>query len=270
MSFSAMSWARIVSFGSATRKAIIFVLSDHHNGGSGRCDPGIETIAREADASLRATEINLRWLERAGAITVLRRQGRPNSYILNFAWGVPACQQRTRRTPAPNAGVTMGTPAFECVKQAQTPAPDAPEPERKNLTGKEEEREPPASPPLTQPPSRIEFLVETQQARRSERAPAAPPARSARSPLPDDWGPSPEERRLAVEAGFDPTELVTEMADSARANAARSADWSASFRRWTRRETKFRAARSTPRSSRRTAADTICERLVRQMREMAP
>jgi hypothetical protein len=69
MSFSAMTWARSVSFGSATRKAIVYTLADHHNGDSGRCDPGIETIARESDATVRATEINLRWLERAGPIT---------------------------------------------------------------------------------------------------------------------------------------------------------------------------------------------------------
>jgi hypothetical protein len=268
MSFPAMTWARTVSFGSPIRKAIAYTLADHHNGDSGRCDPGIETIAREADASVRATEINLRWMERVGVLTVLRRQGRPNCYVLNFAWGAvqarPTCQQRKHRPPAPDAGAFIATPAFECVPAAPTPAPDAPEPEREDSTGRKEERAAPASPPPPAPsPYPVEIFAAGKEASGIEAEPVEAPeplrdGRSARkTPLPDDWAPPPEVRQLAIAAGFDPDELIEEMADWARAKGARSADWAASMRSWIRRERKF--------GGRRRGGDTLQDQIARRL-----
>jgi hypothetical protein len=118
----------------------------------------------------------------------------------------------------------------------------------------EEERE---SPPQAAAPasSSTENLVEvgeaSQQGADNKGVPAAPPApppaaRSARrTPLPDDWAPPPEVRQMAIEAGYDPAEIMEEMADWARATGARSADWTATGRNWIRREGKFYGRRAT-------------------------
>jgi hypothetical protein len=70
-------------FGSLIRKGILATLNYHH----GEPVP-LATIAAKAEASVRATQINLRWLEQAGAITVVRRYGpgAANTYFLNVGW----------------------------------------------------------------------------------------------------------------------------------------------------------------------------------------
>src|SRR5262245_51939410 len=113
-----------------------------------------------------------------------------------------------------------------------------PEPEE-DLTGRKKERAPLAAAPPASPLPRVDIVAEKEGER--------PPGPQSRPPkpdhLPDDWMPSREERQLAIEAGFDPEDLVQEFADWARTKAARSADWGASWRRWVRREPQFRRPR---------------------------
>jgi hypothetical protein len=192
MSNRGTDFARTRSFGSSAKKAIAYVLGDHHNAETGRLDPSIATIAREADLSVRAVQTNLREMERAGALMVLRTPGRRCcTYILNWDWrGVDGRAAPVRRRP---------NPAYDCTNPAANPAPDSPKPEREDSTGrKEESAAPQAAPPAPPPPPSMENLAGKEA------------KRPRRTPLPDDWAPSPEERQLARDAGYDPDEIVEE------------------------------------------------------------
>jgi hypothetical protein len=246
MSFSASAWARTVSFGSPIRKAIAYTLADHRNHESGRCDPSVPTIAREADAGIRAVEINLRWMERAGAISILRRPGRCNSYILNFAWGTATSPirgaSRKQRPPAPDAGVSAPTPAFDGVEAAPTPAPDAPEPERKKENQKEEEdaRERARPAPLSD-----EFSETRQEGSRIEGVPPRPPEPpSDRVTFPDEvLVLTPEIVAEIREAGHDPAELTDEVREWAIGEGATSNNWPRVVVHWGRRNPPKRRRR---------------------------
>ena len=252
MSNRGTNWARTRRFGSAARKAIAYVLGDHHNGETGRLDPSVATIAHEADLSTRAVQINLREMERRGAVMVLRTPGRRCcSYVLNWDWrGIDG-----RAMPHPQRAAN---PAYDCTAAPANPAPDSPKLEREDSTGKEEERAPASPPPPAPPPS---VAIDSdggegkqasgrQQAAGSDRPEPARATRSARkTPLPDDWSPPPEVRDLAIEAGYDPAEIMEEIADWCRDRDHRSADWPAFARRWVRREGKFRRTAAPSRAA---------------------
>ena len=70
---------------------------------------------------------------------------------------------------------------------------------------------------------------------------------------------------MAIEAGYDPDELMQEFADWARAKAARSADWNASWRRWVRREAQFRRWGRTSREERQAKARAVNGALAAQL-----
>jgi hypothetical protein len=252
MSFSAMTWARTVRFGSPIRKAIAYTLADHHNGDSGRCDPSVPTIAREADAGIRAVEINLRWMERAGAIAILRRPGCRNAYILNFAWGTAAARpirsaSRKQRTPAPDAGASAPTPAFDGVGAAPTPAPDADEPEREDNRKEEDARERARPAPLSD-----EIWGKEESRIEAERP--APPSGRRIEPGPDEtpWPDEPEPELLAALAdrGFTRDEGEQLIGDWARGKGATSADWPGVVRSW---QPRCLGSPTLPRAHRRHA-----------------
>ena len=132
MSTSAMQWVRKLQVGNPVRKAIVYVLADHHNHDTGLCCPSVETIAREANASVRATALHLGWLKARGVISADTTHGRhSNRYVLNFNWnpaphaGSDGANHASRAglNPAPHAG--SEPPTLHHVHP--NPAPRAPE-----------------------------------------------------------------------------------------------------------------------------------------------
>jgi hypothetical protein len=93
---------------------------------------------------------------------------------------------------------------------------------------------------------------------------AKPPTR-CRTALADDWCPPPEVRQLAIGAGYDPAEIVEEMADRARSTGARSAGWPATVRNWIRRERKLH--RSQAKRDRRQETEDFIARQTAILRQ---
>lgn len=68
VSVQAIRWARQQRTGSPVSKAVLYVLADHHNAGSGLCCPSTRTIAEEADTDQRTARRHLDALRERGLI----------------------------------------------------------------------------------------------------------------------------------------------------------------------------------------------------------
>lgn len=70
-------------------------------------------------------------------------------------------------------------------------------------------------------------------------------------PLPEAWEPLPRQVQFCRDLGHDPDEVVAEFVAHARDKARRSADWTAAFDRWIRKEQVYAAQRrnTAPRAS---------------------
>src|SRR4051794_1477698 len=86
MSFSASGWVDEIApaIGNSARIAVLNYLARCMNHGDGRCFPRVATIARMTGLGERCVQKCLRWLERAGLLTPVRRGGRLSSlYVLH-------------------------------------------------------------------------------------------------------------------------------------------------------------------------------------------
>jgi len=85
MSFNAMAWASKQKTGNPTRKLILLMLANNAND-EGYCWPSISTIARDCEIKKDAVIRNIRALEEAGLLKVVRRKkdgvNLPNHYQL--------------------------------------------------------------------------------------------------------------------------------------------------------------------------------------------
>jgi hypothetical protein len=203
-------------------------LADRHNT-SQEPFPKVATIARDTGHSERSMQRASRFWARLGAQTPVHRGGHQSSvYWLHLDW-LPA-----------EAIVTPGRPKSSPLRPPIV-TPEAPNRhpsyEPRDLTQKGEASESararlPA--PASQGGDKI-LLVKEGKA-------ASPPAakRTRKTPLPDDWAPPPEVRQIAIAAGFDPDDLMEDMALWCRHNAVVSADWTCFARRWIKGEKKRR------------------------------
>lgn len=83
MSVQAMRWARKQRTGSPVSKAVLYVLAEHHNSGSGLCCPSTRTIAEEADTDQRTVRRHLDALRERGLVDWSGGYGRGrNRYVL--------------------------------------------------------------------------------------------------------------------------------------------------------------------------------------------
>ena len=112
---------------SPTAKSVLVALADYSDD-EGRCWPSIAGVCGFTCLSERAVRNAVRELERIGVLVSDRASGRPNHYVIQAekARTTPARRAGLPReiplaTPAPDAGVEVGTPA----RGAPTPAPDA-------------------------------------------------------------------------------------------------------------------------------------------------
>nr|WP_275691354.1 helix-turn-helix domain-containing protein [Pseudonocardia broussonetiae] len=83
VSVQAIRWARRQRTGSPVSKAVLYVLADHHNSGSGLCCPSTRTIAEEADTDQRTARRHLEALRDRGLLSWSGGYGRGrNRYVL--------------------------------------------------------------------------------------------------------------------------------------------------------------------------------------------
>jgi len=114
----------------STERLVAYMLADHHNEDTGRCDPSVMTLMDETGLSERAIRYALKRIAAAGHVTI-RATARRNIYVLH------PC---TKCTPAPNAPVhdVPPTPApnapLPLHHVQDTPAPRASEPEGTRTT----------------------------------------------------------------------------------------------------------------------------------------
>jgi DNA-binding MarR family transcriptional regulator len=81
MAIAAIPFLRLRS---ASAVAVLGQLLDHYNGGSGRCDPGQETLAEELGLTDRTVRNALAELQAAGFVKAVRRAHRSNTYVINL------------------------------------------------------------------------------------------------------------------------------------------------------------------------------------------
>jgi hypothetical protein len=129
-------------------------------------------------------------------------------------------------------------------------AQHAPYPLKEDITPEGKEGSAPASPTPPAPSASPVFSTDPGEGKaapapRSRIVTAAPPKRT-RTPLPDDWQLSREERQMVLDGGHDPDEVGADIRDWAAETGARSADWGATTRRWIRRERTFTRRPATP------------------------
>lgn len=111
----------------ATERIVAYMLADHLNDSTGRCDPSIALLVDETGLKERAIAGALIRLQKDGHITVNRTTGCRSSYTLH---------PRTKCGGAPNAvahdvrGTTAPNAAPPPQDMRDTPAPNADEPER--------------------------------------------------------------------------------------------------------------------------------------------
>jgi hypothetical protein len=205
-----------------------------------------EDIAQEMHLSVDTVGRAVNVLERDRICRCVRRKRRPTTFhmLRHYPPGRPRHEPEVERHVAPE--LTSQIPELRPELTPQIPETLSP-PERKNPPEKEE-RAAPASPPPAPSPFPVQCLPE-QERRRPE-----PPPSARKTLLPDDWAPPAEVRQLAIEAGYDPAEIMTEMADWCRHKGAQSADWTACARNWIRREGKLNARRPKTRTEREAEA----------------
>jgi uncharacterized protein YdaU (DUF1376 family) len=97
-------------------------------------------------------------------------------------------------------------------------------------------------------PSQSQLQKEITPPSPSEMSPPSSVARRG-SRLPEDWGPSDEERQFAFELGLNPRATAAQFADYWHAKAGKDAaklDWSATWRGWCRRDAERRKPTGQP------------------------
>ena len=120
-----------------TAKLIGLTLAWHHNAESGRCDPSVLLLAKETCVCERSISMALKALEADGHITIIRRTGQHNHYLLHprskCGTASDAPPQEMRETPAADAvpppQQMRYTPAADAAKLEVTGRVNRKEPE---------------------------------------------------------------------------------------------------------------------------------------------
>lgn len=111
----------------ATERLVAYMLADHHNDSTGRCDPSIPLLAEETGLHPRSVERAIHAIEREGHITVTRKAGVRHSYSLHP-------RQSAAGDSAPPPAENTGTPGRESggppAERRDTPGTESPESER--------------------------------------------------------------------------------------------------------------------------------------------
>lgn len=83
-----------------TERLVAYMLADHHNADTGRCDPSFETLEEETGLCRRTLGRAVARLEKMGHITLQKRKGTRHSYSLHPALRVPT-QENKKWTESP-------------------------------------------------------------------------------------------------------------------------------------------------------------------------
>ena len=81
-------------------RLVAYMLADHHNDDTGRCDPSIACLVSETGLSERGVRLQLRHLEAAGHMTIQARPGCTPLYRLHPGTTCPPAPR------APHPGTT--------------------------------------------------------------------------------------------------------------------------------------------------------------------
>jgi len=79
-----MNWARDITTGKASSKSVLIALADFHHDKNNTCYPSIPAIVQFTELNHKTVREALKWLEKAGFITVEKRAGTSTNYYLNF------------------------------------------------------------------------------------------------------------------------------------------------------------------------------------------
>jgi len=110
-----------------TDRLVAFMLADHHNDSTGRCDPSIPLLAEETGLHPRSVERSLADIELAGHVTIIRKPGIRNSYNLHPRHSAAG---GTQSPPAEDRGTPGTQPGGPPAQRRDTPGTAPPESER--------------------------------------------------------------------------------------------------------------------------------------------
>jgi hypothetical protein len=210
-------------------------------------------IATELGCSIDSVSRAVDVLAEDKVIKCTRHKRRRTTYrmLRTYSEGCP----RPRHEPEVASRISAAVESAKCGDNCRVESAKSGDQESTSKNPPEEERE--STSPLAAPPPQPPPCSDANLALKEVEAPK--PKRPQRTPLPDDWAPTREDRDLCIEAGYEPNEMTEELADWARSTGAQSADWSATWRNWVRREKKFQA--NGTRRGKRTWADDIAHEL---------
>ena len=108
-----------------TAKFILWLLADHTNGKTKRCDPSIATLSNESGFHPSTVKHAIAALEQAGVIEVLRSNGNRNQYVVTSSRERPVAENDRLHT-------TTG-PVAENDRTGSGARPEPEEPEENRL-----------------------------------------------------------------------------------------------------------------------------------------
>jgi DNA-binding transcriptional ArsR family regulator len=218
VSIAALNWAWSQECPNASAKLVLLALADKANE-DGECWPGMDTVADMAGVSTRQVSTHLANLEDAGLIVRKRRRSRAGrlgryTFHLNLTSGstLPVDQEKSTSGSAPP------------VEADDQWKPDVP------TTGSPASSTTGSLLPVKEQPPKSNHQGTTNTGKRK---------RSPEVPLPDDWEPTDDHRKLAAKLGSDLAFCADQFRDHAAANDRRQRDWDAAFRTWLRNDLKF-------------------------------
>ena len=233
MSFAAESWAWDQQCGDGIAKSVLAYLSFRASRRTAECWPSLRTIVRAVEHTERAVRKALAGLVKAGKVERERRYA-ASGRCISTLYRLPVTAEPVTDSPAePTPANSQETPPLPTPANSQ----DKPS-SKKDSTEEEREAAPQAAPPAPEAGQDI-LLVK-------EEEPASPPP-AHKTPWPDE--PPLEIVQLVLEAGYEPDELLEEIADWCRDRDRKSADWPAFTRRWVRRQKRFDADKGKVRNS---------------------
>lgn len=110
-----------------TDRLVAFMLADHHNDSTGRCDPSIPLLAEETGLHPRSVERAIQAIEKQGHVTVIRKAGVRHTYSLHPRQSAAGDSVPPAADSRPTPGTESGAPPAE---RRDTPGTESLEPER--------------------------------------------------------------------------------------------------------------------------------------------
>lgn len=137
-----------------TERLVAYMLADHHNDTTSRCDPSVALLAEETGLDERSVSRAIRRMEETGHLTVRRNGGTRNSYDLHprQSAGAPPAESHPRHKVTPGRESVLPPAESPGYPRHRVGTPPAQSPLNRKEPETKPEGEPEDLPPASDPP----------------------------------------------------------------------------------------------------------------------